>query len=94
MFGPAFNCREVHASSIVRKVQPMSIANTKGLCESCLHERTIVSDKGSRFVMCERWREKDSVFPKYPRLPVLVCGGYEARTDDPIDEKIAVDQNK
>lgn len=48
-----------------------------GLCGSCQHRRWVASGKGSRFLYCRR-SETDPLFPKYPRLPVLCCGGYEA----------------
>jgi len=32
--------------------------------------------RGSVFHLCERSRE-DPAYPRYPRLPVLACGGYE-----------------
>jgi hypothetical protein len=38
------------------------------------------SDRGSVFYMCQR-SLTDPGFPKYPRLPVVQCRGYE-----PIDE--------
>jgi hypothetical protein len=54
-----------------------------GLCGSCRHGRTIVSRKGSRFLLCELSRT-DRRFPRYPPLPVLSCPGFDpARTDAP-----------
>jgi len=47
-----------------------------GLCSECVWRREIVSDKGSYFLMCLKCNE-DPSFPKYPRLPVLVCSGYQ-----------------
>jgi len=38
--------------------------------------RLIHSDRGSTFYFCER-SASDATFPKYPRLPVLHCSGYE-----------------
>jgi hypothetical protein len=38
--------------------------------------RQIKSDKGSVFYLCGR-SATDASFPKYPRLPVLQCRGYE-----------------
>jgi hypothetical protein len=38
--------------------------------------RRIVSDRGSVFYLCEL-SKTDQRFPKYPRLPVLACVGYE-----------------
>ena len=49
-----------------------------GLCETCLHQRVIRNTRGSSFSMCER-AKTDPAFPKYPRLPVLECPGWERR---------------
>jgi hypothetical protein len=48
-----------------------------GLCATCGHASAIESDRGSVFIRCELSRV-DASFPKYPRLPVLACRGYEA----------------
>jgi hypothetical protein len=48
-----------------------------GLCDGCRHAREIRSDRGARFVLCERSRD-DPRYPRYPRLPVLACPGFEA----------------
>ena len=46
-----------------------------GLCGTC-GERVIVRNtRGSAFWLCGRSRRDDS-FARYPRLPVLECGGY------------------
>ena len=34
------------------------------------------NDRGSVFVLCERSRV-DPAFPRYPRLPVLACSGFD-----------------
>ena len=47
-----------------------------GLCQECRHCAVIRSDRGSEFYRCERHRVSRS-FPKYPRLPVYRCGGFE-----------------
>jgi len=49
-----------------------------GLCDSCRHQRLVSNTRGSTFSLCERSRT-DPSFPKYPRLPVLSCRGYEQR---------------
>jgi len=49
-----------------------------GLCADCIHARWIESDKGSRFLQCQL-SFTDKSFEKYPRLPVLVCRGYEKK---------------
>jgi hypothetical protein len=49
---------------------------TIGLCETCRHARVIRSDRGSVFYLCQL-SFTDPSFSKYPRLPVMECGGYE-----------------
>lgn len=51
-------------------------AKAIGLCASCRHVKRTESGRGSVFYMCTLWKV-DSRFPKYPRLPVLRCEGYE-----------------
>lgn len=50
-----------------------------GLCVSCEHQKLIRSGRGSEFSMCLRYKD-DPPWPKYPRLPVLQCAGYERKT--------------
>jgi hypothetical protein len=47
-----------------------------GLCPGCAHSRRVDSARGSTFFLCELSRT-DPRFPKYPRLPVLTCAGYQ-----------------
>lgn len=53
-----------------------------GLCSTCRWMSRVVSDRGSVFLRCGR-SQLDSSFPKYPRLPVLRCRGYEPSVSDP-----------
>ncbi|MBY0508477.1 MAG: hypothetical protein K2X03_31490 [Bryobacteraceae bacterium] len=46
-----------------------------GLCETCQWVRLIRSDRGSEFLLC-RYASEDPRYPKYPRLPVLVCAAF------------------
>ncbi len=46
-----------------------------GLCLTCRHAAKIESSKGSTFLLCQL-SKTDQRFPKYPRLPVLACCGY------------------
>jgi hypothetical protein len=46
------------------------------LCDSCRHQRVVANTRGSRFSLCLRSRT-DPDYPRYPRLPVLECAGYE-----------------
>ena len=52
-----------------------------GLCADCRFMRLIESARGSTFYLCER-SAADARFPKYPRLPVLRCAGYELLSAD------------
>jgi len=56
-------------------------ADRIGLCPNCAFARIVRSAKGSRFYLCRR-AETDPRFPKYPRLPVLRCEGYEPGQDE------------
>ena len=47
-----------------------------GLCARCRHAERITSARGSTFYLC-RLSTTDPRFPKYPRLPVLACDGYD-----------------
>jgi hypothetical protein len=49
-----------------------------GLCATCAHVDIIRSDRGSIFYLC-KLSACDPRFPKYPRLPVLACPGFEER---------------
>lgn len=47
-----------------------------GLCASCEHQKVVRNTRGSVFSLCLRSRE-DPAYPRYPRIPVLECRGYE-----------------
>ncbi|MBM3667607.1 MAG: hypothetical protein FJW90_09060 [Actinobacteria bacterium] len=47
-----------------------------GLCDRCRHQRLVPNTRGSVFSLCELSRT-DRSFPRYPRLPVESCAGYE-----------------
>jgi hypothetical protein len=57
--------------------------NDIGQCSACVHCRVIAARR-SRFYFCER-SATDPAFPRYPRLPVRVCVGFEAAGDDGVD---------
>lgn len=48
-----------------------------GLCDSCRHQQVVPNTRGSVFSLCRRSRTEPDRFPRYPRLPVLRCGGHE-----------------
>jgi len=47
-----------------------------GLCSICRHQKLIHNTRGSTFSMCLRSKE-DPRYPKYPRIPVMECPGWE-----------------
>jgi hypothetical protein len=47
-----------------------------GLCATCAHQRVVRTTRGSAFSLCERSRS-DPAYPRYPRLPVVRCAGWE-----------------
>jgi hypothetical protein len=54
-------------------------STNQGLCGDCVHERIVKSDRESVFVQCQL-SFTDQRFAKYPRLPVLTCGGYAKKS--------------
>ena len=54
-----------------------------GLCATCRFGQLIASPRGSQFLLCEKSKPEAGPshpqFPKYPRLPVVVCPGYERK---------------
>jgi len=53
-------------------------SRSAGLCGDCRHSRRVRSAHGSVFFLCQL-SLTDPRFPKYPRLPVLSCDGYEKK---------------
>jgi hypothetical protein len=49
-----------------------------GLCDSCRHQQLVHNTRGSTFSLCRRSRT-DPAYPRYPRLPVRECAGYEPK---------------
>lgn len=47
----------------------------QSICESCSHKKDIVSDRGSRFLLC-KLSQTDCRFSKYPQQPVVRCEGH------------------
>lgn len=54
----------------------------RGLCDSCAHQQLVPNTRGSVFSLCRRSRTEPDRFPRYPRLPVRDCAGYEPRAGD------------
>ena len=57
-----------------------------GLCNACVHQQLVRTTRGSVFSLCRRSRDEPERFPRYPRLPVTACPGYE-----PKPRKVAAD---
>jgi hypothetical protein len=51
-----------------------------GLCNRCAHQQVVRSGRGSVFSLCRRHKTEPERYPKYPRLPVTRCAGYEPPT--------------
>jgi hypothetical protein len=43
-----------------------------------VHQKLIRNTRGSSFSLCEK-SKTDPRFPKYPRLPVVRCAGFEEK---------------
>jgi GNAT superfamily N-acetyltransferase len=74
--------RGVVGSSLLMLIH-RTYSTEAGLCASCRHVQRITSARGSTFYLCERSRH-DASYPRYPRLPVLSCAGYERNSDDTV----------
>ncbi|MGA8363912.1 MAG: hypothetical protein WB709_05275 [Solirubrobacteraceae bacterium] len=61
-----------------RPSQPPRQTQGAGLCDTCEHQVEVRNTRGSVFSLCARSRT-DPAYPRYPRLPVLACPGYEAK---------------
>jgi hypothetical protein len=61
-----------------------------GCCFTCRHARRVPSSRGAEFWHCHL-SALDPSFPKYPRLPVLECRGYEQRNQDSLSPRTTND---
>ena len=50
-----------------------------GLCDRCRHQQVVRNTRGSVFSLCRRSRDEPERYPRYPRLPVGSCPGFECR---------------
>lgn len=66
------------------------MTTSQSLCERCRHLREVISGKGSRFLLC-LLSQTDARFPKYPRQPVVHCGGFEKQDDTPEEHEASSD---
>jgi hypothetical protein len=51
-----------------------------GLCNVCRHQQIVRNTRGSVFSLCRRSRTEPDRFPRYPRVPVLRCDGFQPAT--------------
>jgi hypothetical protein len=49
-----------------------------GICVDCVHPKVNLTRRGTGYLRCLR-AEWDERLPRYPRLPVLDCVGFEPR---------------
>jgi hypothetical protein len=63
---------------VIRKPAP-----PVGLCDHCTHQKLVRTTRGSEFSLCLRSREEPERFPRYPRLPVTECVGFQRRSEGP-----------
>ncbi len=49
-----------------------------GLCAACRHAKLNETRRGTVYLRCMR-AEWDVALPRYPRLPVTQCAGFERR---------------
>jgi hypothetical protein len=54
-----------------------------GLCNHCAHQKIVRTTRGSAFSLCRRSTDEPERFPRYPRLPVQACAGFERLAADP-----------
>ena len=62
-----------------------------GLCDSCRHQQLVHNTRGSTFSLCRRSRT-DPAYPRYPRLPVCECAGYEPSEER--DDTVRAEENR
>jgi len=59
---------------------PVTQRPPAGLCDFCRHQQVVRNTRGSAFSLCRRSRTEVDRFPRYPRLPVIRCDGYEPKS--------------
>ena len=52
-----------------------------GLCASCTHGLFRPTARGTSYWRCLR-SKTDPSYPRYPRLPVFSCSGFEPRDEE------------
>ena len=54
------------------------LGSPPGLCQACRHAKLNETRRGPAYLRCTR-AEWDTRLPRYPRLPVSDCPGFEQR---------------
>ena len=60
----------------------LTLGMEPGLCGACSHAKLNQTRRGTAYLRCARaaW---DAALPRYPRLPVTQCPGFEQREKEP-----------
>jgi hypothetical protein len=72
----------VSGNIVAHTTETERINERLGKCADCIHAQQIASSKASTFLLCGL-SKTDARFPKYPRLPVLSCSGYQKASRPP-----------
>jgi hypothetical protein len=64
-----------------------NVREPAGLCDSCAHQQIVRNTRGSVFSLCRRSRTEPDRYPRYPRLPVTDCDGWEGRSRATTEEE-------
>jgi propionyl-CoA synthetase len=56
----------------------LKLGSEPGLCQACRHAKLNETRRGTAYLRCAR-SAFDSRLPRYPRLPVSDCVGFEGR---------------
>jgi hypothetical protein len=56
--------------------EPAGLGADAGLCGDCMHALVRPTRRGTAYLRCGL-AAVDGRYPKYPRLPVRACAGYE-----------------
>lgn len=81
--GPGLVSFVIHASERIVRGGGHTLAvraPPTGLCDTCRHQQVVRTTRGSRFSLCRR-SKTDDAYPRYPRVPVRECRGYERDAD-------------
>jgi len=70
-----------YSAAVAESAKATQERGRAGLCFDCRFSQLITSVLGSTFYRCKR-SDSDPNFPKYPRLPVLQCPGYERKAEN------------